>query len=344
MKLIRMVCFVLVIAGALLLGGCGRVRVEEGLTAEEQWALANRHFETENYLDAIDVLAIFTLNYSGSTLIDSAQYLLGECHFALNEYILAESEYGRLVQNFPQSPLVDDARLKIILCNVYLSPNYSLDQRFTEKTLTTVQNFREDYAQTEMALHLTRRPTTWEVLGGIFSLGTWKPARSNVKSVPLFNTEVVYPNRSSSFGQWLLRVLTIGLYHPPLAPLSIPPSVEVSGDWIVNRALEDTRARLAKKDYKAGELYYQQEKYPSAIIYFDRVLELYADTPWAAPALKLKGNSYFEMKKYTEAANAYEIYLREFGEDQQREVKTKLEESQRRLQLPAAENPIENDK
>ena len=141
---------VILVTIGFLLAGCGRVRVDEDLGPEVHWAMAKSYFEHEKYLDAIDVLTSFTLNYSGSTLIDSAQFLLGECHFVLEEYILAESEYGRLVQNFPQSPLVDDAWLKIILCNFYMSPRYPLDQRYTEKTVNIIADFIDEYPQTDL--------------------------------------------------------------------------------------------------------------------------------------------------------------------------------------------------
>ena len=324
----------LLLIGAL--SGCGRVQVDATMSPEEQWELAKRAFEYENYLDAVDILNIFTLNHSGSALIDSAQFLLGECHFALHEYILAESEYQRLVQNLPQSPLVDDARLKMVLCNLYLSPSYARDQKYTEKTTQVAREFLQDYARTDLILQLAPRTSGWRILGEIFTLGLLPNPRTDVQEQPLFNTKVVYPKREQGFGHWLLNVLTLSIYPSPQPELRLPPSQKVSGDWAVSRALGDCQARLSKKDFKSAELYYRQGKYPSAVIYCDRVLGIYATTLYAGPALRLKGDSMYAMGKYGEAAPIYEKYLKEYGAEEREHVQSRWESSLRHLQQSAA--------
>ncbi len=326
--------FFMLLTTAFLLG-CGRARVDEGLTAEEQWRIAREHFDNENYLSAIDVLNVFTLNYSGSTLIDSAQYLLGECHFALKEFILAESEYNRLIQNFPQSPLVDDAYLKVILCNAYLSPGYKLDQKYTEKTLASATDFAEDYPSTDAAVHLKTTESGWGTIGRIFTLGLYHPRRKNLEEASLFDTEVVFPHRPTRFGVWLLRVATLGIYKPSPAPVITPPSSLVEGEWVAEKARTDAAERLAKKVYKAGELYYRQGKFPSAVIYFDRVTELHRGTSWAEKAAWLKGEACFSMRKYAEAAQAYERYIRDYGGERKKEAQQKMDLCKRFMEQTA---------
>lgn len=330
---VNRIFFILLMTGWLI--GCGRVRMDEGLTAEEQWRIAREHFDNENYLSAVDVLNVFTLNYSGSTLIDSAQFLLGECHFALKEFILAEAEYNRLIQNFPQSPLVDDAYLKVILCNAYLSPGYKLDQRYTEKTLSTAKDFIEDYPSTDAALHLTTQGSGWRTVGRIFTLGLYHPRRKNLEDASLFETEVVFPHRPTRFGAWLLKVATFGIYKPAPAPIIIPPSRRMEGEWIAEKARTDAAERLAKKVYKSGELYYRQGKYPSAVIYFNRVTELHQATSWAEKAAWMKGEAYFSMRKYADAARAYESYIRDYGGDRLQDAQQKIDLCKRYIEQTA---------
>jgi outer membrane protein assembly factor BamD (BamD/ComL family) len=81
-------------------------------------------------------------------------------------------------------------------------------------------------------------------------------------------------------------------------------------------------------------LYYRQEKYPSAVIYFDRVVDIYTDTPWAKPALKSKGDALFAMHKYTEASSAYAKYLSAYGDDALGQASKRLQQSR---QHPASE-------
>jgi outer membrane protein assembly factor BamD (BamD/ComL family) len=318
-----------------IFAGCGRVRVEEGWTAEDLWRVAKDYFERERYLDAIELLTTFTLNYSGSTMIDSAQYLLAESHFSLKEYIVAESEYSRLIRNYPQSPLVDDSWVKIILCFFYLSPRYDLDQKNTERTIASVNDFLDEYPETNVEVRLSVKPTTWQSLRRVFTLGLWKPPRKTVEEVPLFRTKVVFPERGINFGQWLLRVFTLGFYQPR-NELRIPPSQVVDGDWVAKRALQECRSRLAQKVFKAGELYYRQKKYPSVVIYADWVIELYAETSWASRAQKLKGDANFAMHKYQEAAQAYRLFLQSSSLEDRSVVENRLEQCLRQLQKEAA--------
>ncbi|TKJ40689.1 hypothetical protein CEE37_06920 [candidate division LCP-89 bacterium B3_LCP] len=326
----------------VLFSGCGRVVLEEESTAIEQWEVAKNYFEREKFLDAIEILTLFTLNYSGSTLIDSAQYLLGESHFVLKEYILAESEYQRLVQNFPESPLVDDAILKIILCNFYISPRFELDQEYTEKTVNVIADFTDMYSGTDLTVLLSATPTTGQVIRSILTLGIWGYKKPAIADVPLEHTKVVYPRRRLGLGKWLLRVFTFGIYSPELPELKTPPSAQVDGDWLVRRAYDESLSRLAKKDYKSGELYFRMKKYPSAIIYFDSVIERFDSTPWAELALKLKGDSYLAMKDYQEAAQNYQRYLKKYPDGNRNTVESRLKECQKHIgnSISSAESPI----
>jgi outer membrane protein assembly factor BamD (BamD/ComL family) len=321
------------------LSGCGRVHVDESMSAEEQWSLAKTFFEYENYLDAVDVLNIFTLNYSGSALIDSAQFLLGECHFALREFILAESEYLRLVQNLPQSPLVDDARLKIVLCNLYLSPAYAHDQKYTERTEVVARDFLQDFSETDLTLNLALRGSGWQTLGDVSTAGLYPTHRPDVRELPILHTKVVYARRSQGFGRWLLNVITFGIWPSPVPELRTPRSQVVDGDWVVSRALGESQARLAEKNYQTAKLYHRQSKYPSAVIYCDQVLEIYASTPWAIPALRLKGDAMYAMGRYEEAADLYDKYLKDSGARDRGRVQSRLEASLRHLQRSGAPLP-----
>lgn len=334
--------FSVLISLLILLSGCGRVRVPKDVYPEELWAMSKDYFEREKYLEAIELLTTFTLNYSGSTLVDSAQFLLAESHFAMGEYILAEAEYGRLIQNFPESPLVDDAWLKIILSFFYMSPRYDLDQRNTVRTVVAIQDFLDEYPETDLSVRLAVKPTAWQNIRKIFTFGIWKPPRAKVEEESLFRTKVVYPSRGINFGQWLLRVFTLGIYNPQTSGLKIPPSAVVDGDWVVRKALEASRSRLARKEFKVGDLYYRMKKYPSAVIYFDTVLEQYGDTPWAKHALRMKGDSFFAMDKYEEAAAAYEKYLQVYTTSDAGVVEDRLEKCRRYLQSASVEPPQED--
>jgi outer membrane protein assembly factor BamD len=129
---------------------CSKHTKKELLSAEDSFHQAMGKFNRGKYLDAKEAFTVVTLNYSGSSIIDSAQYYLAESHFHLKEYILAAAEYERVLMQYPSSPLVDDAKYKIGLCYFKLSPSYGRDQSYTKQCVDEFQEFTEDYPQSDL--------------------------------------------------------------------------------------------------------------------------------------------------------------------------------------------------
>lgn len=110
----------------------------------------NQTFISEKrYLDAVEKLELFLINYAGSSVADSAQFLLAESHFGMKEYIIAASEYEKTVLQYPQSTVAPEAEYKLGLSFYKLSPKYSLDQEYTNKAIGAFQLFIEDYPYSE---------------------------------------------------------------------------------------------------------------------------------------------------------------------------------------------------
>jgi outer membrane protein assembly factor BamD len=144
-KIVKTISLILPAGILLFLTSCGSDSMKDLSTAEESFSLAMKKFDKGKYLDASEDLTIITLNYSGTSIVDSAQYMLGECHYKLKEYIIAASEYQRVVDQYPSSPLVDDAKYKIGMCYFKLSPHFGLDQEYSQKCIDEFQEFTEYY-------------------------------------------------------------------------------------------------------------------------------------------------------------------------------------------------------
>ncbi|MBS1261907.1 MAG: Cell division coordinator CpoB [Calditrichaeota bacterium] len=142
---------------AMIVTGCGRGRRYEDLSMDNAWQRINTEFANEDYLDASDHLEIFIINYAGSTISDSAQYLLAECHYRMKEYIIAASEYRKLVSQYPRSPLVAEAEFKLGESHYELSPHYAKDQEYTEKAIDTFQLFIEDFPDSDRVPEATEK-------------------------------------------------------------------------------------------------------------------------------------------------------------------------------------------
>lgn len=150
MKIFRFLSLTIIVVMSLSIMSCGSRNRTDFMSAEESFRKAMELFERGKYLDASDSFTVITLNYSGSSVIDSAQYYLGECHYLMKEYIIAAAEFDRLVNQFPSSDLVDDAKYKIGMSYFKLSPHYGLDQDYSQKCVDEFQEFTEYYQDSEL--------------------------------------------------------------------------------------------------------------------------------------------------------------------------------------------------
>lgn len=208
-------------------------------------AVAYRYLEREylkgNYQTAVDGLNFYTLNYSGSALVDSAQFLLGLSHFQLKEYLLAANAFNELTRRFPRSPLSPDAMFREGMCYYKLSPRYDLDQENTELAIDAFQNFIEYYPQ---------------------------------------RTDLVKE------AQHLIFVC---------------------------------RNKLAQKEYMSGIIYIKMKDYPSAIIYFQNVLERFYDTDWAPRAMFQIATAHAADGKPADALATFDQFLAKYPDSELRD-------------------------
>ena len=132
---------IVILTSLTVMMGCSKkVRIEE-MNPDEAFRYLKGVYDKDDYLSAANGFDFYTLNYSGSSLVDSAQFMLGMSHLKLKEYLLAANAFEELYRRFPRSPLVPDAMYMIGDCYWRLSPKYSLDQEYTNKALDALQAF-----------------------------------------------------------------------------------------------------------------------------------------------------------------------------------------------------------
>ncbi len=76
--------------------------------------------------------------------------------------------------------------------------------------------------------------------------------------------------------------------------------------------IRELRIKLAKKKLLAANTYRKMGIYDSAVIYYDIVISEYYDTPQLAEAMFWKGECLLKLKKYTEAYNAFTVFVEKF--------------------------------
>ncbi|GAB4331885.1 MAG: outer membrane protein assembly factor BamD [Calditrichia bacterium] len=139
--------FLLLAVMTFVLSQCGHKVNRAELDAQAYFEYAKSLFEKGKYYDAINEFGVITLKFSGSPVVDDAQYYLAESHFMNEEYLIAVAEYQKLLDDYPESPYVEDAFYKIGLSYQNMSQRPELDQEYTRKALKYYQNYIEAYPE-----------------------------------------------------------------------------------------------------------------------------------------------------------------------------------------------------
>jgi outer membrane protein assembly factor BamD len=142
-------CFLLTFFCFLLGLGCGPKAPTVVLDAEDQYAVAKREFDQENWDKAVVELQKVVFNYPGAPFIDSAQYLLGITYFNQEEYPSAILELNKLQVSYPTSKLADDAAFMVAKSDLEMSPKPELGQENTQRALDGLTNFLDDYPESD---------------------------------------------------------------------------------------------------------------------------------------------------------------------------------------------------
>lgn len=130
-----------VLISVLMLWGCSSSFNTVNMNADERLAYAMKLYNKHNYEDAIKEFQAIVLQYPGSAVIDSAQFYLGQSHFKAGSYILAAFEFSKLIKNMPSSHFVPAAQYQLADSYYELSPDYSLDQKYSKKAIEEFQAF-----------------------------------------------------------------------------------------------------------------------------------------------------------------------------------------------------------
>ncbi len=111
------------------------------LSAEERLAYSIKLYEDEDYEEAAKEFEALLLQFPGSAVSDDAQYYLGLTRYKRGEYIIGAYEFSKLIKGMPTSEFVPQAQYMLAECYYQLSPDYSLDQKYTKKAIEEFQVF-----------------------------------------------------------------------------------------------------------------------------------------------------------------------------------------------------------
>ncbi|HJM12525.1 MAG TPA: outer membrane protein assembly factor BamD [Candidatus Marinimicrobia bacterium] len=140
--------YFLIIFTSIIFTSCSSTKpVDEDL--QEQFDRAMNHLEKKRYLRAQEEFNNVAIRGLHTDLGDDAQFYLGESYYLNKEYILAIAEYDRLIRRMGFSEFVQQARWRICQSYVEQSPKYFHEQSSTDRALSKLQEFLDDYPTSE---------------------------------------------------------------------------------------------------------------------------------------------------------------------------------------------------
>ncbi|MFL3052210.1 MAG: outer membrane protein assembly factor BamD [Candidatus Neomarinimicrobiota bacterium] len=133
----------------LILISCSGTSTRRDLDYSEEFENGKIALGKKKYIKAQDHFNTVVIGASHTELGDDAQFYLGESFFYSKEYLMAISEYDRLLRKMPFSPFIEKARYRICEAYLTLSPKYFNDQTYSEKALEKLQEFIDDYPNSD---------------------------------------------------------------------------------------------------------------------------------------------------------------------------------------------------
>jgi len=134
-----------------LFTACSSSKPQEDIDLQVLFNKAMTSLEKKRYLRAQEEFNNVAIQGLHTDLGDDAQFYLGESYFLNKEYVLAIAEYDRLIRRMGFSEFVQKGRWRICQCYVNQSPKFYHEQISTENALNKLQEFLDDYPDSEYA-------------------------------------------------------------------------------------------------------------------------------------------------------------------------------------------------
>ncbi|MDR3668100.1 MAG: outer membrane protein assembly factor BamD [Ignavibacteriaceae bacterium] len=126
---------------SLVIWGCGSTVDTTNMPPENRLAYAIKLYNDEDYEQSVNEFSSIVLQYPGNSIVDTAQYYTGLSRYKRREYILGAYEFSKLIKNMPASKLIAESQYMLADCYYRLSPNFTLDQKYTRSAIKEFQSY-----------------------------------------------------------------------------------------------------------------------------------------------------------------------------------------------------------
>ena len=135
------------LATFFLVGCSNYQKVLKNEEVKPKYELAEKLFEEGDYKKANKLLEQVAPRYVGKPQGERVMFFLADTYFKLGDYNFAGYQFERFLKSYPRSNRAAEAAFLGAKSYYFLSPRYSLDQTDTDKALTKLQSFINNYPE-----------------------------------------------------------------------------------------------------------------------------------------------------------------------------------------------------
>ena len=260
--------------GLLMSSGCSSSKPATTATerVNEGCAKAQKLYDKGDYQEAALVFESLIFTSRATALEDDVLFYLGQSYFRSGQYILSADMFTRLQQQMSSSPYARTAQFLLAKSYEKLSPNFELDQYYTNKAIEQFSLYLELYPMVDSSKIASDVETYRELL------------KINPKNPDYKQNYVAATARFS-------RIDSLRYAEKEIPVL---------------------REKLAKKIFFIAKQYVQLNKNKAAVIYYDEVIKLFPDTIYLKQALAAKIDVLIMRKKWFDAGQTLDQYVQLF--------------------------------
>ena len=115
----------------------------------DQYKMAEKLYNNGKYSKALTLFEKVTPAFAGKPQLQRIQFMVADANYKTKSYELAAYYFNRFINNYPSSTKLEEANYLVSQSYYKSSPVYSLDQKDSQKALTSLQAFLDRYPESE---------------------------------------------------------------------------------------------------------------------------------------------------------------------------------------------------
>ncbi len=134
----------------VVLTSCGQFhKVQKSKDNNLKYKTAIEYYEAKKFYRAISLFEDLRVVYKGTDKDEEIHFYIANSYYIKKDYMLASYYFDEYAKNFPLSYRIEEIKYLSAYCYYLDSPKYTLDQANTELAMVKLQDFINQYPESE---------------------------------------------------------------------------------------------------------------------------------------------------------------------------------------------------